>query len=182
LRARRAEYGAQILPTLSAELVAEFGNGFSARNLARMINFAESFPDEQTVAALSRELSWSHFIEIIPLQDELKRSFYWSVRQLRVKIDGMLYERTALSKKPARLIEQELKGLREADRLTPDLVFHDPYLLDFLGLSDAYSESWNWARGLPSSPGRSASRSAPMTSTSTCSSTTAVCGGWSRLN
>jgi predicted nuclease of restriction endonuclease-like (RecB) superfamily len=64
----------------------------------------------------------------------------WSVRALRQKISGMLYERTALSKKPAKLAKIELQKLREEDRLTPDLVFRDPYSLDFLGLKGAYSE------------------------------------------
>jgi predicted nuclease of restriction endonuclease-like (RecB) superfamily len=64
----------------------------------------------------------------------------WSTRTLQEKINGMLYERTALSKKPTLLIEQELAALRTEDRLTPDLVFKDPYVLDFLGLRDAYSE------------------------------------------
>jgi len=64
----------------------------------------------------------------------------WSVRTLRAKVQGMLFERTALSRKPAALAEQELAALREADQLTPDLVFRDPYQLDFLGLADAYSE------------------------------------------
>ncbi len=59
---------------------------------------------------------------------------------LRSRIDSMLYERTALSQKPDKLIEQELKALREEDRLSPDLVFRDPYVLDFLGLKDTYSE------------------------------------------
>jgi len=93
-------------------------------------------------------LGWSHFVEIIPLDDGLKREFYaemcrverWSVCTLRAKIQGMLYERTALSRKPDVLVRQELAALREEDRLTPDLVFRDPYLLNFLGLTDAYSE------------------------------------------
>jgi predicted nuclease of restriction endonuclease-like (RecB) superfamily len=64
----------------------------------------------------------------------------WSVRTLRARIDSMLYERTALSKQPEKLIEQELKALRDEDRLTPDLVFRDPYVLDFLGLRDTWGE------------------------------------------
>jgi predicted nuclease of restriction endonuclease-like (RecB) superfamily len=64
----------------------------------------------------------------------------WSVRTLRAKIDGMLFERTALSRKPAELAERELAGLRAEDKLTPDLVFRDPYFLDFLGLTDSYGE------------------------------------------
>lgn len=145
---KRAEYGAEILPTLSAKLVPEFGQGFSPRNLARMISFAEALPDSEIVATLSRQLSWSHFVELLPLNQPHQRDFYsemcrierWSVRTLRDKIQGMLYERTALSKKPDQLIKEELQALREQDRLTPDLVFRDPYFLDFLGLKDTYSE------------------------------------------
>ncbi len=109
---------------------------------------AEAFPDGQILASLSKELGWSHFVELLPLKKHLQRDFYaelcrlerWSVRLLRQKIDGMLYERTALSKKPQELAAIELKQLREEETLTPDLVFRDPYLLDFLGLQGAYSE------------------------------------------
>jgi predicted nuclease of restriction endonuclease-like (RecB) superfamily len=148
LQNKRAGYGEQILPTLSAKLEIEFGKGFSARNLARMIQFAEKFPDERIVAILSQHLSWSHFVEIIPLKEDLKRDFYaemcrverWSVRALRNKINGMLFERTAIAKKPDQLIRKELAALRETDRLTPDLIFRDPYILDFLKLPAEYSE------------------------------------------
>lgn len=93
-------------------------------------------------------MSWTHFKALIYLDDPLKREFYaemcrierWSTRTLQERIQSMLYERTALSRKPARLIEQDLKALREEDRLTPDLVFRDPYVLDFLGLRDTFSE------------------------------------------
>ncbi len=92
---------------------------------------------KEIIAALSQELGWSHFVELLPLGVPLQRDFYaemcrierWSVRTLRKKIQGMLFERTALSKKPAKLAAMELKQLREDDRLTPDLVFRDPYLL-----------------------------------------------------
>lgn len=148
LHGKRATYGTEILPTLSSKLVPEFGQGFSPRNLARMISFSEALPDEQIVSTLSTHLGWSHFVELLPLQKPNQRDFYaemcrierWSVRTLRQKIDGMLYERTALSKKPALLIKQELDELREQDKLTPDLVFRDPYFLDFLGLKGAFSE------------------------------------------
>jgi predicted nuclease of restriction endonuclease-like (RecB) superfamily len=93
-------------------------------------------------------LGWTHFVDIIRLDDPLKRDFYaemcriekWGTRTLRDKIGSMLFERTALSKKPEKLIKQELKQLREEDKLTPDLVFRDPYFLDFLGLKDTYAE------------------------------------------
>jgi predicted nuclease of restriction endonuclease-like (RecB) superfamily len=148
LKEKRAAYGDEILQTLSAKLTMEFGRGFSHRNLGSMVRFAEAFPDTKIVSALRRQLSWSHFIQIIYLDDPLKRDFYaemcriegWSVRTLGKKIDSMLFERTALSRKPEKLAEMELKALREEDKLTPDLVFRDPYILDFLGLKDAYSE------------------------------------------
>ena len=63
LKEKRARYGEEILPTLSAKLVPEFGNGFSVRNLSRMIRFAEAFPEGKIVSTLSRQLSWSHFKE-----------------------------------------------------------------------------------------------------------------------
>lgn len=144
----RAGYGQQIVAALGRQLAQEFGRGFEEKNLRRMVQFAEAFPDEQIVAALRRQLGWTHFKLLIPLEGPLKRDFYaemcrienWSTRMLQQKIDSMLYERTALSKKPDELIRQELNALREEDRLTPDLVFKDPYILDFLGLKDSYSE------------------------------------------
>jgi predicted nuclease of restriction endonuclease-like (RecB) superfamily len=144
----RAGYGERIVASLAQHLTIEYGRGFSRPNLFRMIRFAEVFPDREIVSTLSRQLSWSHFLEIIHMKDGLKRDFYaemcrierWSVRTLRNKIGGMLYERTALSRKTDELIERELAALREEDRLSPDLVFRDPYFLDFLGLTDEYSE------------------------------------------
>lgn len=148
LKSKRATYGEEIVSALSAQLVAEFGEGFSRRNLFRMIRFAELFPNRKIVSTLSAQLGWSHFVEIISLDDALKRDFYaemcrverWSVRTLRAKLQGMLFERTALSRKPAKLARQELVALQTEDRMTPDMVFRDPYLLGFLGLADTYSE------------------------------------------
>lgn len=148
LKGERAEYGRRILPTVSAKLTTEYGRGWNERNLAYMVKFVESFPDETILHALCTKLSWSHFRLLIGMNDQLKRDFYaemcriegWSTRTLEKKIGSMLYERTVLSKKPEILIEQELAALRETDRLTPDLVFRDPYLLDFLGLKDTFAE------------------------------------------
>ena len=148
LKEKRAEYGAQIVITLAQQLVTEYGEGFSDKNLRHMIRFAETFPDTQIVSALSRQLSWTHFRQIIYIDDPLKRDFYaemcrienWSTRTLGKKIDSMLFERTALSKKPEKLAKIELANLREEDKLTPDLIFRDPYFLDFLGLKGAYQE------------------------------------------
>jgi predicted nuclease of restriction endonuclease-like (RecB) superfamily len=144
----RAEYGKEIVQTLSAKLTADYGQGFGRRSLFRMLQFAEYFEEEQIVSALSTQLSWSHFVEILSLEDQLKREFYaemcrierWSVRTLRHKIGHLLYERTAVSKKPNVLIKQDLATLRDEDRLTPDMVFRDPYFLDFLGLTGHHAE------------------------------------------
>ena len=113
-----------------------------------MIRFAEVFPDFKIVTALRTQLGWTHFRQIIPIDDPLKRDFYaemcrmenWNKRTLQEKIQSMPFERTALSKKPDKLIRQELDQLREKARLTPDLIFRDPYILDFLGLKDTYAE------------------------------------------
>lgn len=124
------------------------GERFSRYNLSRMVQFAEYFPEKQIVATLSQQLSWSHFVEVIPLKESLVREFYaemcrierWSVRTLRKKIDSMLFERSALSKRPEKLARLELAKLKFEDKLSPDLVFRDPYFLDFLGLRGVYQE------------------------------------------
>lgn len=113
-----------------------------------MIKFTERFTDWGIVSTLSRQLSWSHFKELLYFKDDLQCDFYaemcrlekWSVRTLRKKISSMLYERTAISKKPEELAKEELTALREEDKLTPDLIFRDPYILDFIGLKDRYLE------------------------------------------
>ncbi len=145
----RATYGHKIVATLSRQLQEEYGNkGYEEKNLRRMMQFANLFPDEQIVATLSRQLWWSHFVEVLPLKDNLQREFYltfasnehWGVRRLRKEIDGMLYERTAITAKPTKLIKQELANLRDNEVMTPDLVFKSPYFLEFTGLKGMYSE------------------------------------------
>ena len=146
---KRAGYGEAIVATLAQQLTAEYGRGYTEKSLRHMIRFAEAFPDEDIVSALRRELSWTHFKEIIYLDDPLKRDFYaelcrierWSTRALRHKIDYLLFERTAVSKKPDEVIAGDLAALRDEDRMTPDLVFRDPYFLDFPGLTGRYAES-----------------------------------------
>ena len=143
----RGEYGQQILASLAQQLEQDYGKGFSYSALTRMARFAELFPDERILVSLIQELTWTHFIALLPLKDSLAREFYaemcrverWSVRTLRQKIGGMLFERTALSKNSPEVVRKELATLRDG-RMTPDMVFRDPYLLDFLGLSGAYSE------------------------------------------
>ncbi|UHD16484.1 PDDEXK nuclease domain-containing protein [Thiocapsa bogorovii] len=145
---KRAEYGKRIVAAVGRQLHAEFGSGFSEKNLWRMMQFAELFPDGKILATLSRQLGWSHFKELLPLDQPMQREFYaemcrierWSVRTLRNKIGSLLYERTAISKKPEEVAKAEIAALRNEDRLTPDLVFRDPYILDFLGLKDRYLE------------------------------------------
>ena len=146
---KRAAYGEQIVAALSAQLTAEYGRGFSRFALSRMVKFAERFPDREIVAALSQQLGWSHIMELLPFDDPLKRDFYaemcrlerWSLRTLRAKIGHMLYERTAIAKRSEEVIRRDLQALRQEDRLTPDLVFRDPYVLDFLRLHDSFHEA-----------------------------------------
>ena len=145
----RAEYGKQIVATVSRQLQSEYGyKGFEPRTIRRMMQFASLFPDLQIVTPLVTQLSWTHFLLVMPIKDPLAREFYltmaanqrWSKRTLEAKIDGMLYERTAIATKPDELIKQELTELRENNVITPDLVFKSPYFLEFTGLKGMYSE------------------------------------------
>lgn len=149
LKSKRADYGKQIVVSLARQLTNEYGNGWSKRQLHHCIRFAEVLPDLQIVHTLCTQLSWSHIRLIIPIKDPLKREFYiemcklekWSVRTFRERINSMLYERTAISKKPDETIKNELEKLHSSQQITPDLVFRDPYFLDFLNLKDTYSEN-----------------------------------------
>ena len=148
LKDERAAYGQQIIVSLSKYLTAEYGKGWSKSLLGYCIQLVEIFPDEKIFHTLCGKLSWSHFRLIFGMEDSLKRDFYielccyekWSVRQFQERINSQLYERTAISKKPEETIRRDLEILREERMPSPDLVFRDPYLLDFLGLADTYSE------------------------------------------
>ncbi len=143
---KRAEYGKEIVATLSQQLGQSYGKGYSYSALTRMMKFANCF-SEQNIATLSQQLSWSHFRELIPLEDKLKIEFYtqvaimdnWSVRVLRDRINSQLFERTALSKKPDELINYEIENLKKGE-ISKDVILKDPYLLDFLELDDRYLE------------------------------------------
>jgi len=145
----RAEYGKQIIKEISDELSQKYGHGFSKRNIHNFVKFNELYPNPDIVQTLSAQLSWSHITILIAIPDEIKRSFYthisqyelWSVRTLRNRIDSMLYERTAISKKPETTIKKDLEHLQNRNQMTPDLTFRDPYFLDFLGLKHTYSEN-----------------------------------------
>lgn len=148
LQNQRAEYGKEIVSALSRQLTLDYGTGWSKRQLHHCIRFAEVFPDFNIVHTLCSQLSWSHLRLIIPMEETLKREFYiemcklekWSVRTFQDRIQSMLYERTAISKKPELTIQNDLDLLKNEQKLSPDLVFKDPYVLDFLGLKDTYSE------------------------------------------
>ena len=114
-----------------------------------MIKFYEEFPDYDIVQTLSAQLSWSHFIELCSIDDKLKKNFYiamcinegWAVRDLKGRINSLLYERTALSKKPEVTIAYDIKKLKDNKKMSLDLFLKDPLVLDFLGLEDKYFES-----------------------------------------
>ncbi|SFV66052.1 FIG074102: hypothetical protein [hydrothermal vent metagenome] len=147
LKSERAKYGKEVVVTLSKQLTKEYGRGYSKRNLLNMVKFFKVFNDEAIVHSLSAQLSWTHIKNLIYIEDDQKREFYiemckldnWSVRVLQNRIDSMLYERTALSKKPNKLIEYELENLKKG-KVTPPMVLKDPYILDFLELKDRYLE------------------------------------------
>lgn len=147
LKEERAEYGKQIFKTLSISLTETYGRGWGIRHLSDCLQIAKVIPDKDILHTLCAKLSWSHLRLIIALDEQLKRNFYieicclenWSVRQLQERINSMLFERTAISKKPDATIQQDLIKLREEKQLSPDLAFRDPYLLNFLGLADSYA-------------------------------------------
>ena len=138
LGGERSEYGKQILATLSQELTKRYGKSFELRNLRRMIQFAVVFPDFKIVSPLATQLSWTHFVEILPLATQEARLFYANdaatrnlgKRELRRQISRKAYER------------REIANTQLSEKSTvPFNVFKDPYLLDTLGLKDNFLES-----------------------------------------
>lgn len=148
LKGERAEYGKEVILTLAKQLTNQYGQGWTKRNLSNMVGFAQCFPDRKIVHALSAQLSWTHFRTLIAIDDPLKRNFYsqmaqlegWSTRVMSERIDAMLFERSALSKKPEETIRLELQALAAKGDVTPAMVLKDPYVLDFLELNDHYLE------------------------------------------
>lgn len=134
----RAAYGETILDKLSQKLTAEFGKGFSKRNLERMRKFYLYFPIATT---LSSQLSWSHYLEIIKIDEEQKRNFYikeaintgWSVRELQRQISSLLYERLVLSKDKDKILK--LASVGQEIKTSKDLV-KDPFVLEFLDIKE----------------------------------------------
>lgn len=148
LNNEKPEYGKAVIESLSQRLVEEYGKGYGIKNIFRMLRFYEYFPDFEILSTLSTKLSWSHFAELLQISNKIKRDFYstmcinenWSVRTLRERISSALFERTAISKKPEETIINDLQLLNKENKMTTDLFFRDPYILDFLELKDTYSE------------------------------------------
>lgn len=138
LGSERAEYGAQIVASLARELTERFGRGFEEKNLRRMIKFAQLYPDAEIVASLARQLSWTHFVTLLPLKSQEARAFYadqvaagrLTVRELKKAIQRKAFERRAIANSQV-----------EPGSMVPADTFSDPYLLDFLGLHDGYAEA-----------------------------------------
>ena len=143
----KAEYGKELLKTLSSELTKEFGKGFSVRNLEQMRKFYLVYQKTKTPSA-KFELSWSHYIFLSRIDNEDERSFYeieaiknsWSLRELRRVFDTALFERLALSRDKKKVKELATKGQIIQ---TPHDLIKDPYILEFVGLEEkaSYSES-----------------------------------------
>lgn len=145
---QRAEYGKQVLKTLSAKLTERYGRGWGFQTLQHCVRAAYTFSEEEIVYAVRRQFSWTHLRSLMSINDPLKRRFYmemcqiehWDTRTLDKKIDSQLYERSAISRRPAETIEKELQQVSEQQMLVPDMVFRSSYFLDMLGLPDFYSE------------------------------------------
>lgn len=148
LKNDRADYGKKLIKNLSEELSNRYGSGFNKRNLYSFIKLNYIIQDITIVHTVCAQLSWSHIRTLIYIENNIKREFYvqmsiherWSVRTLQERIDSMLFERTAISKKPEETIINDLELLKTEKQISPDLIFRDPYFLDFLGLHNSYSE------------------------------------------
>jgi predicted nuclease of restriction endonuclease-like (RecB) superfamily len=148
LKNNRADYGKNIFSQLSETLTKKYGSGFNKRNLQSFVKLNNVIQDVTIVHAVSAKLSWTHLRDLIYIEDSIKREFYtqlciherWSVRTLQERMKSMLYERTAISKKPEQTILNDLENLKNEKQMSPDLAFRDPYLLDFLGLHNTFNE------------------------------------------
>jgi predicted nuclease of restriction endonuclease-like (RecB) superfamily len=134
----RAEYGKRIVATLSSQLMIKYGKTFDLHNVRRMMRFAEKFSDFEIVTKLSSQLSWSHFVDILPLKTDEARLYYANeVAQRNLGIHGL---RREIARKAYE--RREIANTR-VDELSPlpFNVFKDPYLLDVLGLKDNFVEA-----------------------------------------
>ena len=145
--ASRAGYGENILNELSNTLTQEFGRGFSTVNLRQMRAFFLAYEKQQTVSA-KFELSWSHYLKLMRINDINERKFYeiecrknnWSLRELQRQFDSALYQRLVLSRDKEKVNELSEKG--QIIESAQDAI-KDPYILEFIGLPEqnTYSES-----------------------------------------
>ena len=148
LKRKRAEYGKEVVRSLSRQLTKEYGRGWSRSNINRMIKLFELFPENRIGASAMPELSWTHIRKLITIADPLKRDFYiemcrqecWSVRTLHERINSMLFERTAIAKKPDNQIRKAIVQAQECGEMEVDMILRTPYLLDFLKLDEDYYE------------------------------------------
>lgn len=148
LKEQRAAYGQEVTKKISEKLTLEYGSGYSRSNLERMMKFYSLFSNKEICVTLSHKLSWSHFVELIKIKDKVQLEFYiamctterWSVRTLRERMNSMLFERTAISKKPDLTIKKDLALLTHENKMSTELFLKDPYMLDFLELKDTFSE------------------------------------------
>lgn len=146
LQKGRADYGSEIIATLSQQLTKNYGRGYSYSALTRMSKIANCFTKEN-IATLSQQLSYSHLVELVSITDKVKRDFYvqatmeakWSLRQLREQVDKMVFERMVLTKLPPTRIAEGIAKHTESPN--PDLVFKTSYVLDFLNLPQIFSEA-----------------------------------------
>lgn len=137
LQSKRAEYAKQIVSTLSTQLKEQYGRNFEERNLRRMMQFAEQFPDIEPILPLAKQLSWSHFVELLPLKTQEAKLFYahaavnqaLGIRDLRKQISTKTFERTDIANS---------QNISNHPAIHNN--FKDPYFLDFLGLQDTYLE------------------------------------------
>lgn len=149
LGGERGAYGEKVVSRLAERLTGRYGRGWSRRNIAKMVSLAAWQCDTEKWPTLSAKLGWSHFIELLAIPDQQKRDFYaafaaherWSVRTLRARIAGKLYERTIAARGSADGLEAELATLSASGTVEPALAFRDPYVLDFLGLPAEHSEA-----------------------------------------
>jgi len=145
---QRATYGDKVLENIAKQLSLEYGRGYGKINLSRMLKFSRLFPTREIVSTLSKQLSWSHFVMVCAIDETLKREFYtemcriqhWSVRDFKRQMDGMLYERTVISKEPEVVIKSSIDALKKNDSVSSNLVFKDPYFISFIGNSNYKSE------------------------------------------
>lgn len=145
---QRAEYGKQVVKNLAKFLTDRYGSGWKYEKLKQCIRVAYAFSEEEIRYALRTQLTWTHLRSLTGVKEPLARQFYvemcriehWDTRTLDEKIDGQLFERTAISRKPEDVIKRELEQIKTTNQLLPDLVFRSSYFLDMLGLPDAFSE------------------------------------------